>query len=537
MRLAARRFIRDLKRAQGPRPPFYFSPKRANAHCEFIENCPHVEGSWDSDNITLVPAQVFFVVNLFGFRNTVDGGRRFTEALYATARKNAKSTLIAAIELSCYCLEREEGPQVLSAATTGAQARIIWGIAKRMVERSPGMRAAFDLEPYSNAIARPEVGGTFKPINSKASTQDGLNPSVSALDEVHAHKTHDLLNVLRSAAGARRNPLFLYTTTEGYETPGPWPELRNFAKQVLQRLFRADHFLAVIYALDDEDSEDDEFNEAKWVKANPLWDVNPMIRTEMRKLAVNARSMPGTLAEFRIKRLNRPAAAATAWVNLTRWRKCGGAIPLERLRGAPCSAAFDLANTMDMNAWALLWLLDGEFYAKLRYWVPESAVAQRTERRTVPYAGWVKAGWITQTPGDTTDYSWIERDILADFETYGPTKVGFDPWNATATAANLTNQGVPLEQFIQGPRSYNPAMRAMELAYTSGRFHHGGNPVLQWNAANVVPRRDVNLNLAPDRKRSADKIDGMCALLMAFGLLASDDSEAFAHFLDNVVSA
>ena len=80
-------------------------------------------------------------------------------------------------------------------------------------------------------------------------------------------------------------------------------------------------------------------------------------------------------------------------------------------------------------------------------------------------------------------------------------------------------------------------MRAMELAYTSGRFHHGGNPVLQWNAANLVPRRGVNLNLAPDRKRSADKIDGMCALLMAFGLLASDDSEAFGHFLDNVVSA
>lgn len=525
-----------MKRAQGKRPPFYFSAKRANAHCEFIENCPHVEGTWDSENIVLVPAQVFFVVNLFGFRST-DGGRRFTEALFAVARKNAKSTLVAAVLLSCYCLEREEGPQILSAATTGAQARIIWGIAKRMVERSPGMRAAFDLEPFSNAIARAEVGGIFKPINSKASTQDGLNPSATALDELHAHKTHDLLNVLRSAAGARKNPLWCYTTTEGYETPGPWPEIRAFAKQVLLGLFRADHFLALIYALDDEDSEEDEFDEKKWVKANPLWDVNPLIRTEMKKLAVNARSMPGTHAEFRIKRLNRPAAAATAWINLTKWRKCSGPIPLERLVGAPCTAAFDLANTMDMNAWALLWLLEGEFYARLRYWVPEAAVAQRTERRTVPYAGWVRAGWITQTPGDTTDYSWIERDILEDFEKFAPTKVGFDPWNATSTASNLANQGVPLEQFIQGPRSYNPAMRSMELAYTSGRFHHGGNPVLQWNAANLVPRRDVNLNLAPDRKRSADKIDGMCALLMAFGLLAADDSEAFAHFLDNVVSA
>lgn len=533
MRLAARRFLLDLKRSQGARPPFYFSARKANAHCEFIENLPHIEGTWDTPTLRLEPPQIFFVVNLFGFRNH-EGGRRFEEALLAIARKNAKSTLAAAILLSVMCLENENGAQIVSAATTGSQARIVWKVAKEMVDRTPELREHFDLEAFANSIARSDIPGVYKPINSKASTQDGLNPSAIGLDEIHAHKTHDLINVLRSAAGARRNLLILYTTTEGYETPGPWPEIRGFARQVLLRLFRADHFFALIFALDDEDHE---FDEARWIKANPLMVCNPIILKEMRKLAVEAKTMPGTHAEFLIKRCNRPASTATGWVNLPRWRQCAGEVDLAKLRGAPCVAALDLANTMDMNAWCVLWWLDGNFFARLRYWVPEAAVAQRTERRSVPYAGWVKAGWITQTEGETTDYELIERDILQDCSDFSPVRVGADPWNATATCTRLINQGVPVEQFIQGPRSYNPAMKAGELAYTSRRLHHGGNPVLTWNAANLVARKDVNLNLAPDRKRSADKIDGMCALLMSFGLAAADDSEAFGHFLDNVVSA
>lgn len=535
IRLAARRFLRDLERSFGPRPPFYWSAKHANTHCRFIESLPHVEGTWATPNITLEPSQIFFLVQLFGFRS-VKGGRRFTEALYCVARKNAKSTLAAAILLSCFCLEKEMGPQVLSAATTGSQARIVWAVAKRMVEMTPELRDTFDLEAFANAIMRAEIGGTFKPINSKASTQDGLNPSHTVLDEVHAHKTHDLLNVLRSAAGARSAPLWLYTTTEGYETPGPWPELRTFARQVLQRLFTADHFLAIIFALDDDDPEESDFDPRKWIKANPLLYVNPKLADEIAKLATNARAMPGTHAEFRIKRLNRPASAATALINLTKWGKCGGPITLDELVGAPCWGAFDLAATTDMTAWRLLWWYQDLWWTWGRFWVPQDAVAQRTESKRVPYAGWVKGKWLTQTDGDVTDYQIIERDILADFQRFNPSKIAYDPWNASGIVTNLMQQGLPLELFIQGPRSYNPAIKALELAYTAGRLRHGGDPVLRWNAANFVPRRDANMNLAPDRKRSADKIDGMCALCMCFGLAQVDDQAGFERFISNPVT-
>jgi phage terminase large subunit-like protein len=510
VRLAARRFLADLRIAQRKRsPPFLWSPKQANRYCRFIEQLPHVEGNWTSATIRLEPSQVFFVCNLFGFRKP-NGARRFTVALYAVARKNAKSTLAAAIMLACYCLEREQGPQVISAATTGSQARIVWNIAKRMVERNEDLREAFTLEAFANAIARYEVGGTFMPINAKASTQDGLNPSALVFDELHAHKTRDLYDVLRSAAGSREDPLFLYTTTEGYESPGPWSEVRRFAWNVLEGVVRADHMLALYYALDDDD---DDFDEARWIKANPLLGVSVKL-DKMREYAIEAKQQPGALSEFRIKRVNRPAATASAWVNLMRWKRCDAPVDLSVMESAPCWAALDLASTTDMTAWRLLWLHDGKFWTWGRYWVPSEAVASRTERGTAPYRSWIASGHITETDGSATDYSVVERDVLADAARFKPQEILFDPWNATDIANRLANEGLPMIQFRQGTQSYAPGFKLLERSYIGGRFAHGGDPVLTWNAANLVPYRDSNMNMKPDRRRSADKIDGMAALLM-----------------------
>jgi phage terminase large subunit-like protein len=514
IRKAARRFLKDLKRARSKRPPFNWSPDKANLHCEFIEELHHVEGTWSSPRIRLIPAQIFFVCQLFGFRNHL-GGRRFSTALFAVPRKNAKSTLAAAILLSCLCLEAEQGPQVLSAATTGQQAGIVFQVAKKMVERDGELRKVFDLEAFSKSVARYENGGSFRPINAKASTQDGLNPSHTVMDEVHAHKTHDLLNVLTSAAGARSNPLWLYTTTEGYETPGPWPEIRTFAENILKGVVEADHFLAVMYGLDDSD---DDFDESKWVKANPLLETNKTLLLKIREAALEAKQMPGKLAEFRIKRLNRRAAAANTIIKLGHWRRCGGVVDLEEMIGRPCYGGLDLASTTDMCAWRLLWELEEGHYATWgRYWVPKEAVTQRTIRGTVPYAAWVNAELLTQTEGEVADHEKILADILEDCARFSVIEIRYDGWNAAQLAQALKDAGQTMVPFIQGPKSYQPSWHSFEMAYTSGRFRHGGDPILTWNAANLVPRYDANMNFAPDRKRSPEKIDGMVALLEAWG--------------------
>lgn len=521
VRLAAKRFLADLKRARRKRPPFVFDEWHACDPCDFIEKLPHVEGKWARPEIELHRSHVFFVVQLFGFRN-LDGSRRFTSALFAVARKNAKSTLAAAILLYCQCCEEEEGAQIISAATTGSQARIIFNVAKRMTEKTPDLQEAFGLACWANSISRMETGASFKPINAKASTQDGLNPSHVGLDEIHAHKSADLLNVLTSAAGARSNPLWLYTTTEGYTNPGPWGEIRQFAKQVLQGILgdSADHFLVVFYAVDEED---DEFDESAWPKANPLMDANPHLLKAIRKEAVEARQMPSKLAEFKIKRLNRPASSATGWVDLTKWQKCGGAVDLDWLAGQPCWGAFDLASTLDMTSWRLVWKVDDVYYTWGRRFVPADAVRARTERGVVPYAGWVAAGLIEATEGEVTDYSVVEARIREDIVRFGPLAIGYDRWNAAEIAQRLLADGHPLVEFNQTTKNYHPAMQELERAYVGKKIQHGNDPVLNWCASNLIALKDGNLNMKPDKKRSPDKIDDMASLLMAVGLAHAVD--------------
>ena len=529
IRFAAQRFLDDLKRADAPNAPFYFDAWHAWDPCDFSEKLPHVEGTWDTVNIVLHESHVFFLVNLFGFRKQ-DGTRRFTTALFAIGRKNAKSLLGAVIGLYCQNCEGENGPQVITAATTGSQARVVFNPAKKMVEKMADLREAFGLEAFANAIASYNNGGTFKPINAKASTQDGLNPSCTILDEIHAHKNHDLLNVLKSAAGARRNPLFLYLTTEGYSGPGPWEEEREFAKKVLRGLIEADHYLALYYAVDEKDDdlgteEDDDFDEEAWRKANPLMDVNPLLLDEIRKAAIEAKEKPGTHSEFKIKRLNRSSSVSHGWVNITKWRECKGPIDLEFLRKHPCHGGLDLSSTTDLASFRLVWDIDGWLHTVGWRWVPSAAVRRRTARGLIPYAGWVLAGLLIEAGGEAIDYGPIENQIIECQETFNLVSVGYDGWNASQTVQHLSAAGVKMEQFIQGPKSYHPAMQALEVAYLNGRFVHGNDPVLNWNASNIVAREDANLNKAPDKKRAAEKIDDMCALLMGVGRTIAEPAE------------
>jgi len=542
IRMAAERFLKDLERAKKKGAPFYFDEWHACDVCDFAEKLPHVEGTWDTPTIVLHESHVFFLVQLFGFRKP-DGTRRFSKALFAVARKNAKSTLAAIIGLYCQNCEDENGPQIITGATTGQQARIVFNVAKRMVEKTSDLREAFGLVPFANAIASINNGGTYKPINAKASTQDGLNPSCVILDEIHAHKDHDLLNVLVSAAGARANVLFLFLTTEGYDSPGPWREEREFAKKVLRGIVEADHFLALYYAVDEKDEDlgteaDDDFDEEAYHKANPLMEVNPLLLGEIRKAAIEAREKPGTHGEFKIKRLNRPSSVAGGWVNLTKWRECRGLVDLEALRAVPCWGGLDLSSTNDLTSFRLVWRLEGHLLTYGWRWVPPAATRRRVARGLVPYQAWVEGGHLIECGDEVIDYAPIEAKVLEVKDTFNLVTVAYDNWNAVQSAQRLKAANVPMELFRQGPQSYHPAMQELELHYLAGTLVHGNDPVLNWNASNLVAREDANLNKAPDKRKSTEKIDDMAALLMATGASLNHQVQGgLDDFLRNTVKA
>ena len=177
----------------------------------------------------------------------------------------------------------------------------------------------------------------------------------------------------------------------------------------------------------------------------------------------------------------------------------------------------DRASTRDLCSLRFVWRVGELYYTWGRRWVPQYAVAQRTERGTVRYDAWVRAGLIVQTDGDVTDYAVVERDVTELSQRFAPKEIAFDRWNSTDLVNRLQAAGLPMVEFRQGPKSYHPAMQELERVYIAGNLRHGNDPCLNWCASNLVPRKDENLNMAPDKKRSADKIDDMTALLMAIG--------------------
>lgn len=193
-----------------------------------------------------------------------------------------------------------------------------------------------------------------------------------------------------------------------------------------------------------------------------------------------------------------------------------------------------MSSTTDLTSFRLVWIVDGITYTWGWRWAPAAAVAHRTERGTVNYQAWVEGGHLIMTEGDSVDYSVIEEKIRWAFEEFNIQVVAFDSWNAADLINRLLKDQLPMIQFIQGFRSYHPALQALEVSYISKKLAHGGDPVLLWCASNLVYRYDSNMSTAPDKKRSADKIDDYAALAMARGVAITEEEDDNEDFMEGI---
>jgi phage terminase large subunit-like protein len=527
VKLACERHELDLRRAAGdPDCSFRFDAWHANDVCDFVEKLPHIEGDWDTPTIRLEGWQVFILISLFAWRRKSDGHRRFNTGYFEVARKNAKSTLASAIALYCLTCEGENGPQVKCGATTGSQARIVFDVSAKMAERTPSLREAFGLEVLANAVMCHQSGGSIAPINAKASTQDGLNPHCSIIDELHAHKDRKLFDVLKSARGARKNPLSFYPTTAGYNMLGVCYEQRTFVTKILLGVFeptQTDHYFGIIYTLDDEDKDqgipaDDPYDERVWIKANPNLGVSVQLH-EMRGFAAEASLSPDSEGEFKTKRLNMWLNAAKAWLNMTQWAKCGDeSISLDSFAGQRCWIGGDLAQLDDIAAVALLFERGDILYAFTKFYLPRLVVEERAKK--VPaYQDWVNKGILELTDGNMIDYGKIEADIRGWCKRFSVQAVVFDQFGSGQITGNLAADGIPAEILPKNAKTFTPPARDLETRVRHGQFRHDGNRCITWMASNAVVTRKIDDSILPKKEHadSPNKIDGIDAILQANG--------------------
>lgn len=513
-RLACQRQLDDLVRVTSDEWPWVFVGDLAARPCEFIELLPHIKGKWARERklITLEPWQCFVLTTTFGWVHRDTGMRRFREAYIEVPRKNAKSTLSSGLALYMLAADGEQGAEIYSAATTRDQARIVFDDARVMAERSPDLRTYCGVAILQHSITVAATASKFAPLAAEGSTLDGLNVHFAVIDELHAHRTRAVYDVIDTARGAREQSLLWNITTAGTDRSGICYARRTHITKILDRVIDDPSSFGIIYTIDDAD---DPFDPSVWAKANPNWQIS-VLREDMEAAARKAAAMPSDLNNYLTKRLNVWVSGESAWMDMRAWERCADrSLQLADFAGERCWAGLDLAQKKDFAALVLVFQREGVWHVFTRLYLNELAVQ---ESGNAHLSGWARSGYVQVTDGDITDFDVVAEDLRSYCRQFDMQEIAFDPALSMYFAGKLIEEGLPLVEITQRALFFTPPLIQVENLVAERKLKFDGNPVMTWMVSNLVVKvSKFNELRAPTKERPENKIDGPMAMLMALG--------------------
>lgn len=522
-----------------------FDAERADRVVTFFEKgLVHTKGRWARRPFILTPWQRDDIIRpIFGtmrWEAQLDYWvRQYVLAWLELARKNGKSELIAGVGLYLLMADGEEEAEVYGAACDRDQAGIVYQVAKRMVELSPFLsrqvaRGKLEVIDSKKRIVYKPTGSFYQVVAADGAGNLGSNPHGILFDEIITQPNRELWDALKTGMGTRDQPLMLAGTTAGNDPSAMAAEEHLHSESVLRDpALDPSRFVFMRNTPTEVDWRD----EAGWYWANPGLGDFLRIQT-LRDEALEAERSPRKQNAFRQFRLNQWVRQVTRWLDMGLWDENASLVVESKLVGRSCCAGLDMASSSDFAAWVLLFPKAVEDSNGLRdavlahFWLPEKAVLERKDMRGTLDA-WQKAGALTITEGDVIDLDAIKLYLDADMQRYDVQKVGYDRWGANDIVSWLKKR-MPEDDVVgvtQTTTALNAPSKELERRLGARQLAHGGNPVLRWMADNVQARTDSAGNIAPDRKRSKEKIDGIAALVDALFVAADEPASAFAFVL------
>ena len=533
----------ELQHALNTAPPLYATPPPDTAeHVEFdagevskklrqMRQLRHTKTRrWKGSPFVPAAWQIVWVIApVFGWRYAGDhpdpelaGTRVIREVYIEIPRKNGKSTLVSALLLILLCADGEPSPEVYTAASDRDQASIILDGARQMALASPSLRKRIGVGNILGKLIRyPRNGGVMRALSKLAEAAHGLNVSGGAIDELHVHKTRDLVDAILSGTGARAQPLvFIVTTADEGREHSIYDEQHKQTVQLAEGAFVDHSRYGLIWSAP---ASADPMADATIARANPGAGAT-VTWAYLRSQRDKARNTPSYFPTYLRLHLNVRDSAATRLLPMGDW-KAAPAIQLvdqRHLTAVPLWGGLDLSATSDFTAFvAVAGPASGEpmFDVIGRYWVPEERLKAIAQQCRVPLDTWRRQGWLRVTEGNTVDYGAIRSEIQSlRGQGYTFRRIGYDPWNANETTVQLQQDGFPMVEVRQGYASLSAPTKRLERLTLDHMIRHGGDPVLTWMASCLEVRRDDNGNMRPIKPeidRAATRIDGMSALIMA----------------------
>ena len=506
---ACKRQKDDLKRKNFQ---YHFDEDRASRPCRFTELLCNVKGPKAGQKIKLEPWQVFILTTVFGWIDS-NSARRYQRAYVEVPRGNGKSTLLSCIALYMLTADKERGADCYSFATTRDQAKIVFNDALAMARGNADLRKALGVKLQAHSIVVPGTNSKFEAKSADGQTLDGLNTHCAIIDELHAHRTREVYDVVETSIGKRKQPIMWMITTAGFNLSGICYEVRRYVTKLLDNSAVDDSHFGVIYTIDEKD---DWRSEDALIKANPNWNVSVQPKAILSTLS-KALTDPASENNFKTKHLDVWCNADSAFFQMAKWRRAyKPAVTLEEFEGMPCIYGLDLAAKTDITALVRLFFKqEGDevhYYAFPEFWLPQEKLNNSSNSQ---YQSWAKQDLIHVSDGAINSLEEIQDYILEDAKRFDTLSIAFDPWQAYQLATNLQNEGLTMIELKPTVQNFSEPMKQVQALVYANRLHTDGNPVLEWMASNLVAHYDAKENVYPRKETPDNKIDGMVALIMA----------------------
>lgn len=489
---------------------------RGERNCAFIERyCIVPEGDRVGLPMVLDEFQRRFVLDVY------DNPEGTTLAILSIAKKNGKTGLIAAIVL-CHIAGPEAvlNSQIVSGAMAKEQAAIVFDYATKMIRLSPHLDRVIRIVPSRKRMYGLARNVEFRALAADAKRTQGISPLVAILDEVGQVKgpTSPFVDAITTAQGAYEEGLLLIISTQA-------PSDGDYLSITIDdaKTSGDPHTVCHVY---EAKAECDILDEKEWGEANPALGTFRSIK-DLRKLAEKASRIPSFTPTFRNLNLNQRVETSAPFITRDLWNANGGELtPYDGEGKVWCG--LDLSAINDLTALVAIWKAAGKWNVTARFWAPEVGLLERSKRDKQPYDVWAKQGLLQLTPGPTVDYDFVAAEILEMAAEWNLQAIGFDRWRIDVFKAALkrceaSDAFIELMQpFGQGFQSMSPAMDALEKEALANRIAHGGNALLKMCAANAKVTRDAAGNRKMDKRHSFGRIDGMVAMVEAFGVAATE---------------
>lgn len=498
-----------------------FDAERVDRVINAFKQLRHTQGRWGGKVLMPDPWQIAYIIApLFGWvfwdEESEDWQRVFRAGWVELPRKNGKSTIVGGLGLYLACADGEPGAQVLAAATVEKQAAYVFNPLKTLAQKSPGLAPYLDAR--TKRIIHPASDSYIEVVSSVAEALHGGNIHGAVIDEVHLHKTPDLIEAIETGTGARSQPMIvMITTADDGRQETIYARKRAYVERVAAGIIHDRTQYGVVWAAE---PDDDPFSEETQRKANPGFGISPT-RQFMRQAANKAQQSPADLASYMRLHLGVRTKQATKYIDLDVWDRNVALVDEEVLEGRVAYGGLDLSATTDLCA--LSWVFPdkiGGVEVIWRHWCPERAFEQLDVRTSGNARVWREQGLLVVTSGDVADYDFIEAQILEDMATFDVRSICYDRWNASQMVNNLLAKAVPMIQVGQGFAAMSAPLKQIKHMLLEGttenpRFRHDGNPLVRWQIDNLAVDMDPAGNVKPNKKTSGDKIDGVSAVVDA----------------------